>query len=89
MESPTIRQAKVSAKGWVVIPAAIRRRHGLKPGTTVNIQDDGEKIIITPQPEASYKKARGMLPAEPSLAVELLAERAGDREREETRVCPR
>ena len=38
---------------------------------------------ITPQPEPFYRKARGMLPAEPSLAVELLAERARDREREE------
>ena len=86
MEPTTIRQAKVSTKGWVVIPAAMRRRYGLAPGTIVNIKDDGDKIIITPWPEASYKKARGMLPAEPSLTAELLAERTKDREREEAKI---
>ena len=86
VESRIVRQVKVSAKGWVVIPAALRRRYGLTPGTIVNIEDAGGKIVISPKEEASYKRARGMLPAEPSLTAELLAERARDREREEARI---
>ena len=95
METLTARQTKVSAKGWVVIPAALRRRYGLTPGTVVHVHDrDGEIVISIGQP--AYKEARGMLPAEPSLTEELLAERAGDLEREEAkirsllcgRVCP-
>lgn len=85
MESPTICQAKVSAKGWIVIPAALRKRYGIKPGTIVNVQDrDGEIVISLAQ--AAYTRARGMLPAEPSLTDDLLAERAREREREETQV---
>lgn len=86
MEFPKIMQAKVSAKGWIVIPAALRRRYGLTPGTIVNVEDTGEKIVISPKRQASYKKARGMLVGETSLAAELLAERGKDLEREEARI---
>lgn len=86
MEPPKVMQAKVSAKGWIVIPAALRRRYGLTPGTTVNVEDTGEKIVIYPKRQASYKGARGMLAGGPSLAAELLAERVKDLEREEARI---
>lgn len=78
METLGIRQAKISAKGWVVIPAALRRRYGLTPGTIVNIADVGDRLEIYPQQKGVYKKARGMLPAQPSLTEELMAEHAGE-----------
>ena len=86
MERPIVMEAKVSAKGWIVIPAALRRRYGLTPGTVVNVEDTGEKIVISPKHKAAYKKARGMLAGGPSLATELLAERARDLEREEAKI---
>lgn len=43
------------------------------------------KLVIT-KPEASFREARGMLPANPSLTQELLTERAKDREREEAKI---
>jgi AbrB family looped-hinge helix DNA binding protein len=89
MGSPNAKQAKVSAKGWIVIPAAIRRRYGLTPGTIVDIQDLGDKIVISPRPKASWKKARGMLSGETSLTAELLIERAKDREREDAKIRSR
>lgn len=89
MESPKVMQATVSAKGWVVIPAALRQRFGLTPGTIVVFEDIGEKIVISPRRQMSYKKARGMLAAKDSLTAELLAERAKDLEREETRIRAR
>jgi AbrB family looped-hinge helix DNA binding protein len=85
MRSGTVRQAKVSAKGWIVIPAALRRRYGLTPGTIVNVEDRDGEIVISPR-QAAYKGARGMLPAEPSLTAELLAARAKDLEHEEAKV---
>ena len=85
MEAHTVRQAKVSAKGWIVIPAALRRRYGLLPGTVVNIEDrDGEIVISTRQD--AYKAARGMFSDGPSLTADLLAERAKEREREEAKI---
>jgi AbrB family looped-hinge helix DNA binding protein len=85
MDPRTIRQAKVSAKGWIVIPAALRRRYGLAPGTIVNVEDRDGEIVISPR-RAAYKEARGMLPKEPSLTTELLADRAKDLEREEAKL---
>jgi AbrB family looped-hinge helix DNA binding protein len=85
MDAGTVRQAKVSAKGWIVIPAVLRRRYGLTPGTIVNVEDRDGEIVISPQ-QAAYKEARGMLPTEPSLTTELLAERAKDLEREEAKL---
>jgi AbrB family looped-hinge helix DNA binding protein len=85
MGSPNARQAKISAKGWVVIPAALRRRYGLTPGTTVRFDEVDGKLVIS-KPEPSFREARGMLPPRPSLTKELLAERARDREREESKV---
>lgn len=85
MEAGTVRQAKVSAKGWIVIPAALRRRYGLTPGTIVNVEDrDGEIVISTRQD--AYKAARGMFSDGPSLTADLLAERAKEREREEAKI---
>ena len=85
MDPRTIMQAKVSSKGWIVIPAALRRRYGLAPGTIVNVEDRNGEIVISPR-QAAYKEARGMLPAEPSLTAELLVERAKDLEREEAKI---
>ena len=85
MGSPNARLSKISAKGWVVIPAALRRRLGLTPGTTVRFEEVNGKLVIS-KPELSFREARGMLPAEPSLTEELLAERTKDREREESRA---
>jgi len=33
MELSDTMKAKVSAKGWVVIPAVLRKRFGIKPAT--------------------------------------------------------
>ena len=87
MEARTVRQAKVSAQGWIVIPAAIRQRYGLTPGTIVNVEDRNGEIVISTRQDA-YKQARGMLPSEPSLTADLLAERARDRDREEAKIRP-
>lgn len=83
MESPNAVRVKVSAKGWVVIPAALRHRYGLTPGTIVSVEDAGDRIVIYPQQKGSYKKARGLLPAQPSLTEELAAEHAGELAREQ------
>ena len=85
MGSPNAKQAKISSKGWVVIPAALRKRYGLTPGTIVHFDEVDGKLVIT-KPEASFREARGMLPANPSLTQELLAERAKDREHEEAKI---
>jgi AbrB family looped-hinge helix DNA binding protein len=78
MNGSTVGQTKVSAKGWIVIPAELLHRYGLTPGTVIDITEVEGKIVLSPRTQASYKEARGMLPSEPSLTKELLTERAKD-----------
>ncbi len=39
---------KISQKGWVVIPAELRRKYGWKPGDRVNVVDYGGVISLQP-----------------------------------------
>ena len=51
----------------------------------MNVEDRDGEIVISTRHDA-YKEARGMLPAQPSLTAELLAERAKDQERKEAKI---
>jgi AbrB family looped-hinge helix DNA binding protein len=75
--------AIVSAKGWVVIPKAIREKYGLGKGSRVQVVDDGERVTIVPLPDDPVEALHGMFEEGPPLTRELLAEREQDRAREE------
>ena len=54
--------ATVSAKGQLVIPAAIRKRYKLTPKSKVEILDTGYSIVITPAPKGDpFLASRGLL----------------------------
>jgi AbrB family looped-hinge helix DNA binding protein len=78
-----VHTAKVSTKGWVVIPKALREKYGLKKGTRVQVVDYGEVLALVPLPDDPVEELHGMLEAGPSLTADLLIERAQEREREE------
>lgn len=69
---------KVSTKGQVVIPAAIRKKYRLTPGARVQIFEYGDLICIAPLSASPVADAYGTLPREPSLTKELLKERRKD-----------
>jgi AbrB family looped-hinge helix DNA binding protein len=75
--------AIVSAKGWVVIPKAIREKHGLTKGSCVQVVDYGQILALVPLPADPVEALHGMFEAGPSLTTDLLAERAHERHREE------
>ena len=79
-------RAKVSTKGWVVIPAPLRKKYGLEPGSTVEILNAEGRIILFPGMRDPIEETCGMLAVGPSLTRELLAERAKDLEREEAEL---
>lgn len=72
----------VSQKGWVVIPAELRKKYGLKPGTSVQIVDYGGMLGLVPLLDDPVNQAYGMFAGETSLTEALLAERARDIARE-------
>jgi AbrB family looped-hinge helix DNA binding protein len=77
--------AKVSAKGWVVIPAEFRRKYDLRPGDAVSIVDYGGVLSIVPAPRDAIGHARGVLARKPSLTRALLKAREEERRRESQR----
>jgi len=76
-------RARVSSKGQVVIPAHIRRKFGIRKGTTLLIEERDDGIVLRPLTTAYLDKFLGIFKGEDSLCEALLAERARDREREE------
>jgi AbrB family looped-hinge helix DNA binding protein len=47
--------AKVSSKGQLVIPAALRRKYKLKAGSVVDFGENNGAITITPRAEDPYE----------------------------------
>lgn len=77
--------AKVSTKGWVVIPKDLRRKYGLEQGSRVQVVDYGDVLVLVPLPDDPVEALHGMLEEGPSLTAELLAEHARERGKEEQR----
>ena len=76
----------VSQKGWVVIPAELRKKYHLKPGTEVAVVDYGGVLSIVPAMRDPIKQGRGLLKDLPSLTEDLLKERTEELAREEARI---
>ena len=49
-ESLLMDTMRISTKGQIVLPVAIRRALGLKPGMRVLVQLEGKRALITPAP---------------------------------------
>jgi AbrB family looped-hinge helix DNA binding protein len=75
----------VSAKGWVVIPAELRRKHNLSPGTEVQVVDYGGVLALVPKLQDPVQQAAGMLRGRKSLRRALLAEHRAEQRREKSR----
>ena len=73
---------KVSAKGWVVIPAELRKKYHLKPGIDVHVVDYGGVLALVPTSPDPVAQAAGMLKGDRSLTQALLAEHEKERQGE-------
>ncbi len=68
--------ATFTSKGQLVIPAELRRKHGLQAGTKVKfLEDDFGRIVIQPITEEYIDRVRGMLAGGPDLLATLREER--------------
>jgi AbrB family looped-hinge helix DNA binding protein len=68
--------ATFTSKGQLVIPAELRRKHGIKAGTKVKfMEDDFGRIIIAPITEEYINRVRGMLASGPDLLAALKEEK--------------
>ncbi len=89
MESFELHKAKVSAKGWVVIPAVLRKRFGIKPGTSIVFQEAADGIVLVPETTDPVDVLFGKLAGKISLTDALLKERTREIKREEAELRTR
>lgn len=52
---------RVNSKGTITIPADLRRRLGIQPGTRFVVTEDGTSIFLTPMTEARLHSWQGSL----------------------------
>lgn len=69
-------------KGQIVIPAALRRKYGIKSGTKIIVADTGDGIMLKPITEEYLKNLQGSLKGKGGLKI-LQEERAKDRQKED------
>ncbi len=70
-----------TVKGQIVIPAALRRKYGIKSGTKIIVTDVGDAIVLKPVTEQYLRNLQGSLKDKGGLKV-LVEERRNDKERE-------
>ena len=73
----------ISNKGWVVIPAEMRKKYHLEPGTEVVIVDYGGVLAIVPAVKDPIKQGKGFLKGTPSLSKDLKKDRALEKKRDQ------
>lgn len=49
-------RAKISSKGQLVLPKAVRDAHGLGPGSEVEIESTGNSIVLKPITRRNRKR---------------------------------
>ena len=81
-----IEKAYVTSKGQLAIPARLRRKHGIKPGTQVCFIERDNEILLQPITKEYIRSMRGILKSDTSMTQELIEERARDKEREEAKL---
>ena len=82
-----MESAYVTSKGQLVVPARLRRKYGIKPGTRVCfIERDGE-IVFRPITAAYIRSVCGMFKTDESQTEALLKDKAMDKKREEAKLA--
>jgi AbrB family looped-hinge helix DNA binding protein len=69
----------VTTKGQLVIPARMRRRFGIKKGTTISFLEEGGRIVVQPVTRQFIRGLRGSLKGNLSALDLLLKQRKQER----------
>lgn len=67
-------KTRLSSKGQVIIPKAVRERHGWAPGTELEVEDQGDVVVLRPArlfPPTTFEDVRGCVKYDgPPLTIE-------------------
>lgn len=76
---------KLGRQGRVVIPAAVRKALGLKPGDTLVCRPEGDRLILKARREIEQELWESFAKVKGSLSKELIRERRREARREAQR----
>ncbi len=77
--------AKVSSKGWIVIPKELREKFNITPGQQILLTEEEDRLTINPIPEDPISAYKGLFKGTP-LTEELLEARKEETDNEELRA---
>jgi AbrB family looped-hinge helix DNA binding protein len=84
-----MESAYVTTNGQLVIPAKIRRKLGIKPGTKICFVEREHEVLFQPLTKEHIRNLAGMLKSTTSATAALLAERRLDKKREDKKGAKR
>jgi AbrB family looped-hinge helix DNA binding protein len=75
---PAMAKTRLSSKGQVIIPKAVRDRHGWATGLELEVEDRGDAVVLRPAKPFSptrFEEVRGCLKYDgPPLTIEEMDE---------------
>lgn len=74
----------ITKKGQIVIPVELRRKYDISAGTTIRVDDDDGKIILTPVTPDYIGELRGITKGSGALKI-VEQERKKERKHEDDR----
>jgi AbrB family looped-hinge helix DNA binding protein len=78
---------KVSSKGQIVLPAALRKKYGIEAGSRLGIVEYAGAIYLVPLSDRDpLDELSGMLAETGYSSEQFLAERRAERDREEEKL---
>ena len=91
-EIMVMNDAAVSSSGQIRLPAHIRKKYGMQPGTRVCFIERDNEIAVQPMTKEAIRSLHGCLKSSTSATEDLLKVRAEDKRRENAKarkICSR
>ncbi len=70
-----LARSRITAQGQISVPADVRRKLGVGPGSTIEWDEDGDKIVVRRSGESSFEDIHKALfpegPPKPRTLAEL------------------
>ncbi len=72
------KSMKVGQRGQITLPIALRKRHGIKPFSEVEVVEEGHRLILRKKGKPSaFRNFSGVLKAKSQRTDEVIAELRG------------
>jgi AbrB family looped-hinge helix DNA binding protein len=78
-----MQKVRISSKGQIVIPKAIREHLGIRPNKFILMEVEKDQAVIKPAPDVK-KTLKGILKGKPSMKKALMRDHLSEVQQDET-----